>query len=72
MTAMTEQFTFSEHKARAIGETIGIDWSTSRFDVAQFQKGLDVELEHGVRNPATNCSVIVSSRGPCSIDSVVS
>ena len=53
---MTEQFTFSEDKARAIGETIGIDWSTSRFDVAQFQKGLEVELEHGIRDPETNVS----------------
>ncbi len=53
---MTEQFTFSEDKARAIGETIGIDWATSRFDVAQFQKGLEVELEHGIRDPATNVS----------------
>ena len=53
---MTEQFTFSEDKARAIGETIGIDWATSRFDVAQFQKGLAVELEHGIRDPNTNVS----------------
>jgi hypothetical protein len=56
MTFMTEQFTFSADKARAIGEAIGIDWSTSRFDVAQFQMGLDVELEHGIRDPATNVS----------------
>jgi hypothetical protein len=56
MTAMTEQFTFSEDKARAIGETIGIDWATSRFDVAQFQKGLEVELEHGIRDSDTNVS----------------
>ena len=56
MTAMTEQFTFSQNKARAIGETIGIDWATSRFDVAQFQKGLEVELEHGIRDPETNVS----------------
>jgi hypothetical protein len=56
MTAMTEQFTLSEEKARAIGETIGIDWATSRFDVAQFQKGLEVELEHGIRDPETNVS----------------
>jgi Protein of unknown function (DUF5661) len=53
---MTEQFTFSQEKARAIGETIGIDWATSRFDVAQFQKGLEVELEHGIRDPETNVS----------------
>jgi hypothetical protein len=56
MTAMTEQFTFSQDKAHAIGEAIGIDWSTSRFDVAQFQKGLEVELEHGIRDPETNVS----------------
>ena len=53
---MTEQFTFSEDKARAIGVTIGIDWATSRFDVAQLQKGLEVELEHGIRDPATHVS----------------
>jgi hypothetical protein len=56
MTAMTEQFTFSQDKAHAIGEAIGIDWATSRFDVAQFQKGLEVELEHGIRDPETNVS----------------
>ena len=53
---MTEQSTFSEDRAHAIGETIGINWSTSRFDVAQFQKGLEVELEHGIRDPDTNVS----------------
>ena len=56
MTAMTEQFTFPEDRARAIGEMIGINWSTSRFDVAQFPKGLEVELEHGIRDPETNVS----------------
>ena len=53
---MTEQFTFSDDQARAIGETIGIDWSTSRFDVGQFRMGLEVELEHGRRDPDTNVS----------------
>lgn len=51
-----EQITFSDDKARAIGEAIGIDWTASRFDVAQFRIGLDVELEHGRRDPATNVS----------------
>lgn len=51
---MDKQPTFSEERARAIGETIGIDWSASRFDVTQFQTGLEVELEHGSRDPATN------------------
>jgi hypothetical protein len=40
--------------AREIGERIGIDWATSRFDVEQFRMGLEVELEHGRRDPETN------------------
>jgi Protein of unknown function (DUF5661) len=47
---------FSAEQARAIGEAIGIEWSTSRFDVEQFRMGLDVELEHGRQDPATNVS----------------
>jgi Protein of unknown function (DUF5661) len=53
---MAEQRKFSEADARAIGERIGIDWDTSRFDVEQFRMGLDVELEHGRRDAATNVS----------------
>jgi hypothetical protein len=52
--AMVEHAGFSEDEARAIGAAIGIDWSSSRFDVAQFRMGLEVELEHGRRDPATN------------------
>ena len=51
---MEEHVTFSEDRARGIGVAIGIDWTTSRFDVAQFRMGLGVELEHGRRGPATN------------------
>ena len=51
-----EHVTFSEDKAHAIGEAIGIDWTTSRFDVEQFRMGLEVELEHGRRDPETNVS----------------
>ena len=47
---------FSQQHARGIGERIGIDWNTSRFDVEQFRMGLEVELEHGRRDPATNVS----------------
>ena len=53
---MAEQQKFSEADARAIGERIGIDWQTSRFDVEQFRMGLDVELEHGRHDAATNVS----------------
>jgi hypothetical protein len=45
---------FTADEAHWIGEDIGIDWATAPFDVEQFRLGLDVELEHGCRNAATN------------------
>ncbi len=45
---------FSSDEARRVGEEIGIDWSAAPFDVEQFRIGMDVELEHGQRDPATN------------------
>lgn len=51
---MTEQRRFSADDAAAIGRQLGIDWSSSPFDVEQFRAGMDVELEHGRRDPATN------------------
>ncbi len=43
---------FTASEAKKIGETLGIDWK--RFDVEQFRMGMDVELEHGTRDPHTN------------------
>lgn len=48
--AAKKRFTIEE--ARRIGEKLGIDWG--RFDVEQFRSGMDVELEHGLIDPATN------------------
>jgi hypothetical protein len=45
---------FTEEEARRIGEQIGVDWATAPFDVDQFRRGMDVELEHGVHDPATD------------------
>jgi hypothetical protein len=45
---------FSAEEARHVGEQIGIDWETSPFDVDQFRRGMDVELEHGLHDLATN------------------
>lgn len=45
---------FTSEEARRIGDEIGIDWTTSPFDVEQFRMGLDVELEHGAHDPETN------------------
>lgn len=51
---MSETERFSSEQAREAGERIGIDWTTSAFDVEQFRMGMDVELEHGTQDPATN------------------
>jgi hypothetical protein len=45
---------FTTDEAREIGEQIGIDWANSPFDVEQFQRGLAVELEHGLHDLLTN------------------
>jgi Protein of unknown function (DUF5661) len=45
---------FTAEEARRIGEEIGIDWGSASFDVEQFRTGMDVELEHGLHDPATN------------------
>ena len=51
---MTGRASFTEDEARRVGEQIGIDWETAPFDVEQFRVGMDVELEHGLQDPATN------------------
>lgn len=51
---MTEPQKFSAEQAAAIGRQLGIDWSSSPFDVEQFRAGMDVELEHGRQDPETN------------------
>lgn len=45
-----KQFSFDE--AKQIGDDLGIDWT--KFGVEQFWMGLEVELEHGARDPETN------------------
>ena len=49
---MSAKQNFTTGQAHEIGGKLGIDWS--RFDVEQFRMGLDVELEHGLRDPSTN------------------
>jgi uncharacterized protein DUF5661 len=51
---MSDTSRFTADQARVAGEGIGIDWTSSPFDVDQFRMGMDVELEHGTRDPATN------------------
>jgi hypothetical protein len=49
---MTEKKIFTKEQAKKIGEQLGIKWN--KFDIEQFRMGMDVELEHGTRDPATN------------------
>jgi len=49
---MTAKKHFTAREAKRIGDALGVDWS--KFDVEQYRKGLDVELEHGSQDPATN------------------
>ena len=49
---MSSRQYFTSDQAKEIGDKLGIDWS--RFTVKQFHMGMEVELEHGLRSPATN------------------
>ena len=42
----------SPEEARRVGDAIGVDWA--RCDPEQFRAGMDVEFEHGRRDPQTD------------------
>ncbi|HSB90813.1 MAG TPA: DUF5661 family protein [Anaerolineales bacterium] len=39
-------------EARTTGKELGLDWGA--IDLEQFRRGLEVELEHGARDPETD------------------
>lgn len=43
---------FTNVEAKEIGEELGIMWD--KFDLDQFRRGMDVELEHGLTGLVTN------------------
>lgn len=49
---MTVKKSFTVKEAKEVGEKLGIKWE--KFDVEQFRKGMDVELEHGRHDLRTN------------------
>ena len=49
---MTSKQTFTAEEAQAIGEQLGLKWD--KFEVEQFRRGMDVELEHGTEDSNTN------------------
>jgi Protein of unknown function (DUF5661) len=42
----------SPDEAKQIGAMLGINWA--KIDLDQFQRGLEVEFEHGTHDPETN------------------
>ncbi len=49
---MTAQQRISPGLARTVGKKLGITWD--KWDVDQFRRGMEVELEHGTVDPLTN------------------
>ncbi len=49
---MSNKRQISIEEARSVGTKIGIDWA--KIVPEQFQRGLEVELEHGTHDPETN------------------
>jgi Protein of unknown function (DUF5661) len=49
---VVEKRQIDAEEARELGTALGVDWTT--VDLQQFRRGLEVELEHGARDPETN------------------
>lgn len=54
MDADAARLGFTHDQARAVADAIGIDFTGEAFDLEQFRRGMEVELEHGRRDPVTN------------------
>lgn len=49
---MSDRKRISTDEAQRVGDALGIDWDAIELD--QFQRGMDVELEHGSMDPHTD------------------
>lgn len=45
---------FTSEEAAAIAQQLDVDFGALGFDLEQYRMGLDVELEHGLRDAGTN------------------
>jgi hypothetical protein len=50
----TQPAGFTIDEARAVAAVLGIDWARVPFQLEEFCAGMNVELEHGRRDPETN------------------
>ena len=49
---MADKRQIDAEEARKVGSALELDWT--KVDLQQFRRGLEVELEHGARDPETN------------------
>lgn len=49
---MADKRQISADEAKQVGAILGLDWK--KVNPEQFRRGLEVELEHGARDPETN------------------
>jgi len=45
---------FAPADAQKVADAMGIDFDAAAFDLEQFTMGMNVELEHGTRDPETD------------------
>ena len=49
---MADAHRITAEQARQVGTSLGVDWA--KIELEQFRRGLEVEFEHGKRDPQTN------------------
>ena len=49
---MSDKRRITTEEARSIGTRLGVNWA--QVDLEQLRRGLEVELEHGARDPETD------------------
>ena len=52
--SVTDPKGFTRDEAASIASSLGLDLEAEGLDLEQFRMGLEVELEHGLRDPQTN------------------
>jgi hypothetical protein len=51
---MAVRVTFDPVEAAEVATRLGLDFAAAPFSLDEFRRGMEVELEHGRRDPATN------------------
>ncbi|HET7237066.1 MAG TPA: DUF5661 family protein [Actinomycetota bacterium] len=51
---MTTRTRFETDEAFSAAQVLGLDFTKEPFDLEELRRGMDVELEHGRRDPATD------------------